>query len=155
MQSVCGMFARWDPCFHGGCSFQQAVQLFLLPTNVTAARYRSATSSAVVWSMGGREAVGTCHAGSALPSSLQSLSQTCQILQVCVCVSGGRPSLPLKLYLVETCDTINHTAITSKPNTLQALHKPGPPQKKLNYFFVYRRACSGWLGEPKKQFSNS
>ena len=41
---------------------------------------------------------------------------------VCVCVSGGRPSLPLKLYLVETCDTINHTAITSKPNTSQALH---------------------------------
>ena len=71
---------------------------------------------------GRKRGVGTCHAGSALPSSLQSLSQTCQILQVCVCVSGGRPSLPLKLYLVETCDTINHTAITSKPNTSQALH---------------------------------
>ena len=32
VQSVCGMFARWSPCFHGGCSFLQAVQLFLIPT---------------------------------------------------------------------------------------------------------------------------
>ena len=100
VHSVCRMLARWSPCFHGGCSFEQAVQLFLLPTagsNVTT-RDCSTTNSAVV-SIAGSEALRTCHGGSALPS-LQSLSPLPNTTHLCVCVCRvedhfmASPSLP-------------------------------------------------------------
>lgn len=115
VQSVRGMFARWNPCFHGGCSFQQAVQLFRLPTNVTA-RDGSTPSGAVVSSTGGSEALGTCHGGSALPSSLQSQSPRAAKYYKCVCQVEvhymASPSLPFTLRHVMPYIT---TILTSQP----------------------------------------